>query len=68
MVAGYGKAFGMQVLVWGSEASRAAAEADGYQAAPSREAFFEQADVLSLHLRLNDGDARHRHARTTWRA
>ncbi|MFC5551906.1 D-2-hydroxyacid dehydrogenase family protein [Massilia aerilata] len=54
MVAGYGKAFGMQVLVWGSEASRAAAVADGYQAAPSREAFFEQADVLSLHLRLND--------------
>jgi D-3-phosphoglycerate dehydrogenase len=54
MVAGYGKAFGMQVMVWGSETSRAAAVADGYQAAPSREAFFEQADVLSLHLRLND--------------
>jgi D-3-phosphoglycerate dehydrogenase len=53
MVAGYGKAFGMQILVWGSEASRAAAVADGFQAAPSREAFFEQADVLSLHLRLN---------------
>jgi D-3-phosphoglycerate dehydrogenase len=54
LVAGYGKAFGMQVMVWGSENSRAAAEADGYLAAPSREAFFEQADVLSLHLRLND--------------
>jgi D-3-phosphoglycerate dehydrogenase len=54
MVAGYGKAFGMQVLVWGSENSRAAAVSDGFQAAPSREAFFEQADVLSLHLRLND--------------
>jgi D-3-phosphoglycerate dehydrogenase len=53
MVAGYGKAFGMQVLVWGSETSRAAAVGDGFQAAPSREAFFEQADVLSLHLRLN---------------
>jgi D-3-phosphoglycerate dehydrogenase len=53
MVAGYGKAFGMQILVWGSETSRAAAVADGFQAAPSREAFFEQADVLSLHLRLN---------------
>ena len=52
-VAGYGKAFGMQVLVWGSETSRAAAAGDGFQAAPSREAFFEQADVLSLHLRLN---------------
>jgi D-3-phosphoglycerate dehydrogenase len=54
MVAGYGKAFGMQVLVWGSENSRASAMADGFQAAPSREAFFEQADVLSLHLRLNE--------------
>jgi D-3-phosphoglycerate dehydrogenase len=54
MVAGYGKAFGMQILVWGSENSRAAAVADGFHAAPSRAAFFEQADVLSLHLRLND--------------
>jgi D-3-phosphoglycerate dehydrogenase len=34
MVAGYGKAFGMQVMVWGSETSRAAAVADGFQAAP----------------------------------
>lgn len=54
MVAGYGRAFGMQVLVWGSDASRAAAVADGNLAAASREAFFEQADVASLHLRLND--------------
>jgi D-3-phosphoglycerate dehydrogenase / 2-oxoglutarate reductase len=54
MVAGYGRAFGMQVLVWGSESSRAAAVNDGNLAAASREAFFEQADVLSLHLRLND--------------
>jgi D-3-phosphoglycerate dehydrogenase len=54
LLAGYGKAFGMRVLVWGSENSRAAAAADGYDAAPSREAFFEQADVLSLHLRLLD--------------
>jgi len=54
MVAGYGKAFGMQVLVWGGEASRAAALADGFEAAPSRAAFFERADVLSLHLRLAD--------------
>jgi D-3-phosphoglycerate dehydrogenase len=53
MVAGYGKAFGMQIVVWGSETSRAAAVADGFQAALTREAFFEQADVLSLHLRLN---------------
>ncbi|MDI4631628.1 D-2-hydroxyacid dehydrogenase family protein [Pelomonas sp. V22] len=52
MVAGYGRAFGMQVQVWGSEASRLKASADGHQAAESREAFFEQCDVLSLHLRL----------------
>lgn len=54
LVAGYGKAFGMQVLVWGSEASRAKAAQDGYAAAASREAFFSHCDVLSLHLRLND--------------
>ena len=54
LVAGYGKAFGMQVQVWGSEASRANAVADGFAAAASREAFFEDCDVLSLHLRLND--------------
>ncbi len=54
MVAGYGQAFGMQVLVWGSEASRQRAMADGYQAAASREAFFSDCDVLSLHLRLNE--------------
>lgn len=54
LVAGYGKAFGMRIIVWGGEKSRAAAVADGYEAAASREAFFEQADVLSLHLRLAD--------------
>jgi D-3-phosphoglycerate dehydrogenase len=54
LVAGYGRAFGMQVLVWGSEASRSAAAADGYAAAESRATLFEQADVLSLHLRLAD--------------
>lgn len=54
LVAGYARAFGMRVLVWGSEASRAAAVADGFEAAPSRAALFERADVLSLHLRLTD--------------
>ncbi|HYD81940.1 MAG TPA: D-2-hydroxyacid dehydrogenase family protein [Paucimonas sp.] len=54
MIAGYGRAFGMCVTVWGSEASRAQAVADGHCAAASREAFFAEADVLSLHLRLND--------------
>jgi D-3-phosphoglycerate dehydrogenase len=54
LLAGYGKAFGMHVLVWGREPSRQAAVADGFKAAGSREEFFEQSDVLSLHLRLND--------------
>ncbi|HMN77730.1 MAG TPA: D-2-hydroxyacid dehydrogenase family protein [Burkholderiaceae bacterium] len=54
LVAGYGRAFGMDVVVWGSEASRLRAVADGYQAAASREEFFETCDVLSLHLRLTD--------------
>ena len=54
MVAAYGKAFGMRVLVWGREASRAAAVKEGYKAAASKEEFFSTADVISLHLRLND--------------
>ncbi|HVL75999.1 MAG TPA: D-2-hydroxyacid dehydrogenase family protein, partial [Noviherbaspirillum sp.] len=54
LVAGYGRAFGMRVLVWGSETSRAAAVADGFEAAESKEALFGQSDVLSLHLRLNE--------------
>ncbi|VWC37415.1 3-phosphoglycerate dehydrogenase [Burkholderia lata] len=54
LVAGYGKAFGMNVLIWGREHSLEAARADGYTAAESREALFEQSDVLSLHLRMHD--------------
>jgi len=54
IVAGYAKAFGMHVTVWGSDASRAQAQADGCIPAPTREAFFEACDVLSLHLRLSD--------------
>ena len=54
LVAGYGRAFGMDVVVWGSEASRLRAQADGYQAAASRDAFFDGCDVLSIHLRLNE--------------
>lgn len=52
LVAGYGRAFGMQVLIWGSENSRGQAIADGYEVAASRDEFFTRADVLSLHLRL----------------
>lgn len=53
-VAGYGKAFGMKVLVWASENSRVRAEVDGYDTAESKEVFFEQCDVISLHMRLYD--------------
>ncbi len=56
LVAGYGRAFGMQVQIWGSEASRLRALADGYTAASSRETLFESSDVLSLHLRLTDSN------------
>ncbi len=53
IVAGYGRAFGMRVVVWGREASRERAQADGFEVAASKAEFFEQSDVLSLHLRLN---------------
>ena len=53
-VAGYGRAFGMEVLVWAREDSRATARADGYTTAASKEEFFSQADVVSLHMRLID--------------
>ena len=52
VIAGYGKAFGMKVLVWGREASCERARADGFSVARSREAFFEDCDVISLHMRL----------------
>ena len=54
LVAGYGRAFGMQVLVWGRDASREKAVQDGYESAGSREEFFQRSDVLTLHLRLNE--------------
>ena len=54
LVAGYGRAFGMKITVWGSESARDKARDDGLIPAPSCEAFFDACDVLSLHLRLND--------------
>jgi D-3-phosphoglycerate dehydrogenase len=54
VVAGYGRAFGMNVLVWSREASLARARADGYATASSKEAFFASCDVVSLHMRLVD--------------
>jgi D-3-phosphoglycerate dehydrogenase len=54
VVAGYGKAFGMKVGVWAREPAMAKARADGYATAASKAEFFEQCDVLSLHMRLVD--------------
>lgn len=51
-VAGYGKAFGMNVLVWARQASLERARSDGYLAAESKREFFESCDVISLHMRL----------------
>src|SRR5437867_1685359 len=51
-VAGYGKAFGMNVVVWAREASLQRALSDGYAVAQSKGAFFESSDVVSLHMRL----------------
>jgi D-3-phosphoglycerate dehydrogenase len=52
VVAGYGRAFGMTVSVWARQASLARARADGYATARSKEEFFAQCDVVSLHMRL----------------
>lgn len=51
-VAGYGRAFGMNVYALGREGSNERARADGYAVAASREAFFEECDVISLHIRM----------------
>ena len=57
LVAGYGRAFGMRVVVWGSQAARDRAMADGFEIAASKTALFQQCDVLSLHLRLGEHSA-----------
>jgi D-3-phosphoglycerate dehydrogenase len=54
LVAGYGRAFGMLVQIWGSDDSMEKAAQDGFACAPSRQALFETSDVLSIHLRLSD--------------
>ena len=53
-VAAIGKAFGMNILCWGREGSQSRARAAGYEVAAGRAEFFERADILSLHLALND--------------
>jgi D-3-phosphoglycerate dehydrogenase len=54
VVASYAKAFGMKVKVWAREPAMAKARADGYETASHKAAFFEQCDVISLHMRLVD--------------
>jgi D-3-phosphoglycerate dehydrogenase len=54
VVAGYGRAFGMNVWVWARSGSRERARGDGYTVAPSKRAFFSECDVISLHMRLVD--------------
>ncbi|RNF53041.1 D-2-hydroxyacid dehydrogenase family protein [Marinomonas hwangdonensis] len=53
-IAQYAKVFGMEVLVWGSESSRALAQEHGFSAAQTKAEFFQNADIITLHLRLND--------------
>jgi D-3-phosphoglycerate dehydrogenase / 2-oxoglutarate reductase len=52
VVAGYGAAFGMRVIVWARLESLERASADGLEVASSKEGFFADCDVLSLHMRL----------------
>jgi len=54
VIAEYGKAFGMKVVIWAREDSRERAQNDGYSVAVSKEAFFTECDVISLHMRLVD--------------
>jgi len=54
VVAGYGKAFGMNVLVWAREPTMVQARADGYATAGSKAEFFESCDIITLHMRLVD--------------
>ncbi|WP_394676534.1 D-2-hydroxyacid dehydrogenase family protein [uncultured Sphingobacterium sp.] len=51
-IAQYARAFGAQVIVWGSENSREEAVRDGFLAAASKSDFFHFSDVVTLHLRL----------------
>jgi D-3-phosphoglycerate dehydrogenase len=52
VVAGYGRAFGMKVHVWGRESTMARGLADGHETAAGEEAFFADSDVITLHLPL----------------
>lgn len=53
-IAEYARVFGATIMVWGSETSRQKAKELGYTTATSKEDFFKTADVVTLHLRLNE--------------
>jgi D-3-phosphoglycerate dehydrogenase len=53
IVAAVGKAFGMKIVCWGREGSLGRAKEAGYEVATSREDFFSQADIVSLHIPLS---------------
>lgn len=50
LVAGYGRAFNMNVPLW-ARGDPVAGAAEGHETAPGREAFFERCDVISRHMR-----------------
>ena len=52
LVAGYGAAFGMDVVVWGRDASRVAAAECRARLRVVAADLFERADVVSLHVPL----------------
>src|SRR6516225_2947464 len=52
VIAGYGRTFGMKVLVWARLETRATASSEGFDTAPNKEAFFSECDIISLHMRL----------------
>jgi D-3-phosphoglycerate dehydrogenase / 2-oxoglutarate reductase len=52
LVAATGASFGMRVLVWGRDNTRAAAQTLGYEVARDQLDLFARSDVLSLNVRL----------------
>jgi len=54
VVAGYGRAFGMRVLVWARSSSLELARRDGHEVATGRATFYAESDIVSLHMRLVD--------------
>jgi len=58
-VASAGQTLGARILVWGRESSKLKALQKGWNFAASREAFFSEADVLCVLLRLSPQTTHH---------